>query len=44
MIIFILIALLIPSFQAPGSLLEEMENHLTYLEGKKSLPATTTPK
>lgn len=31
-------------FQAPGSLLEEMENHLTYLEGKKTLPTSTTPK
>lgn len=30
--------------KAPGSLLEEMENHLTYLEGKKTLPTATTPK
>lgn len=30
--------------KAPGSLLEEMESHLTYLEGKKAQTATTTPK
>lgn len=29
--------------KAPGSLLEEMEHHLIYLEGKKALPTTTTP-